>query len=72
MNKCTHAKCLNDVLLEETDVILFKQNKVYKAEWDYKSLLYYIEPEDQEEDFLPDQIAVSAVNPNFHFFRQKD
>ena len=73
MKKCTHAKCLKDVLLEGTDIILFKKDEVYRVQFDYKALLYYAEPEFQEDaDFLPSEFAISAVSPHFQFFRLDD
>lgn len=66
MKKYTHVKCLKDV--KEDEVLLFKKGKVYKiVGFDYRSLIYYIEPEFHDGVYLPDEIAIQALDRNFEF-----
>jgi hypothetical protein len=66
MNKYTHVKCLKDVI--EDGVVIFKEDEIYKiAGYDYKSLLYYIQPEFYEDNPLPDEFVISPLNDNFKF-----
>lgn len=65
MKKYTHAKCIRDVI--ENDVILFESGQTYKiVEFDFKSLLYYIEIDDGGEE-LTDEFAIAPNHPDFVF-----
>ncbi|WP_210366702.1 hypothetical protein [Bacillus sp. REN3] len=66
MNKYTHVKCLKDVFID--DVIVFKKDKIYKiVGTDFRSFVYYIEPEYYEGDWLPEEFTVTPLDTNFKF-----
>ncbi|CAM3948490.1 hypothetical protein [Mesobacillus zeae] len=66
MEKFTHVKCLKDVL--EDDTVIFKKDEIYKIMgFDYKSLVYYIEPEYYPHEPLPEEFAISPIHPDFKF-----
>lgn len=67
MKKYTHVKCLKDVI--ENDVTLFEQGCIYRiSEFDYRSLIYYIEIEGG--DGLTDEVAVAPNHPDFKFIEE--
>ncbi|WP_142384699.1 hypothetical protein [Bacillus sp. M6-12] len=54
--------------VKEEDVLIFKKGEVYKiVGFDYNSLVYYVEPEYDEEHLLPDEFVVSALHNHFEF-----
>ncbi|WP_147532310.1 hypothetical protein [Bacillus marasmi] len=66
MSKFTHVKCKNDVI--EEGVLIFKKGEFYKiVGFDYKSLVYYIQPEFYEDNLLPDEFIISPLDSNFEF-----
>ena len=65
MKKYTHVKCLRNII--ENDVILFEEGQTYKiVEFDFKSLLYYIEM-NIDGAGLTDEFAISPNHPDFKF-----
>lgn len=65
MKKFTHVKCLRNVI--ENDVVLFEAEQIYKiAEFDFKSLLYYIELNGDTAG-LTDEFAITPNHPDFEF-----
>jgi len=68
MKKYTHAKCIRDVI--ENDVVLFRAEQTYKiVEFDFKSLLYYIEVDNVGEEL---EVAVTGNHPDFIFIEEED
>ena len=68
MKKYTHAKCIRDVI--ENDVVLFRAEQTYKiVEFDFKSLLFYVEVDDVGEEL---EVAVTPNHPDFEFLYIED
>jgi hypothetical protein len=66
LKKYTHVKCLKDVV--EDDVLIFKKDNIYKiVGFDYHSLVYYVEPEYEEGNMLPDEFVINALHNHFEF-----
>lgn len=66
LKKYTHVKCIEDVI--EDDMVIFKKENIYKISgFDYRSLVYYVEPEYDEESLLPDEFVVSPIDKRFEF-----
>lgn len=68
MNKYTHVKCMKDVI--EDEIVIFKNGEIYKITgFDYRSLIYYVEPEFYENYLLPDEFAILPLDGRFEFMR---
>jgi hypothetical protein len=66
MKKFSHVICLEDVV--EDDIVIFKKGEVYPIiSFDWKSLVYYIEPEYYVDCSLPSEYAIPPLHPCFEF-----
>lgn len=70
MRKFTHVRAIEDVV--EEGVVLYKKGGVYKILGnDYRSLVYYVEPEYYEESPLPDEFVIPFMHGSFEFLKCK-
>ncbi|MEK5063657.1 hypothetical protein [Cytobacillus sp. FSL R5-0596] len=66
MKKYTHVKCIQDVV--EHEIVIFKSGEIYKITGlDYRSLVYYVEPEFAEDNSLPDEFVIMPLDKRFEF-----
>ncbi|MEH7618502.1 hypothetical protein V7200_23015, partial [Cytobacillus firmus] len=66
LKRYSHVKCIEDVI--EDDIVVFKKGEIYKITgFDYRSLVYYVEPEYDEDGTLPDEFVIMALDRRFMF-----